>query len=172
MSKDKVPAERKIKFNRKGDTINADVPNKQMLLSLFGTEDSQLATSLFLQAVGAVGGKHEIVSEQGRQFMLAMIEDFAPRDAIERMLSVQMAATHAGMMQVSTKMNDAGHLEVHEVYERSFNRLARTFAAQMEALRKHRNGGQSKVTVEHVTVNEGGQAIVGSIERNGQTGQT
>jgi hypothetical protein len=27
----------------------------------------------------------------------------------------------------------------------------------------NRTGGQQKVTVEHVTVNEGGQAIVGSV---------
>jgi hypothetical protein len=34
---------------------------------------------------------------------------------------------------------------------------------QMEALKRYRTGGQQKVTVEHVTVNDGGQAIVGSV---------
>ena len=39
------------------------------------------------------------------------------------------------------------------------NRLSRTFAAMHEALNRHRGkGSQQKVTVEHVTVNEGGQA--------------
>ena len=63
-------------------------------------------------------------------------------------------------------MNDAGTLAQHEVYERSFNRLARTFTAQVETQRKHRNGGQSKVIVEHVTVNKGGQAIVGQVQKS------
>jgi hypothetical protein len=42
--------------------------------------------------------------------------------------------------------------------ERAFNKLARTFAAQVEALKRYRSGGEQTVRVEHVTVNEGGQA--------------
>jgi hypothetical protein len=34
---------------------------------------------------------------------------------------------------------------------------------QVEALKRYRTGGEQKVTVEHVTVNQGGQAIVGNI---------
>jgi uncharacterized protein YcbX len=47
--------------------------------------------------------------------------------------------------------------------ERAFNKLARTFASQVEALNRHRGKGQQKVTVEHVHVHEGGQAIVGNV---------
>ena len=42
---------------------------------------------------------------------------------------------------------------------------------QMEALKRYRTGGQQKVTVEHVTVNEDGQAIVGSVTQGGLGGQ-
>ena len=41
--------------------------------------------------------------------------------------------------------------------ERAFNKLARTFATQVEALKRYRTGGEQTVRVEHVTVNEGGQ---------------
>ena len=34
---------------------------------------------------------------------------------------------------------------------------------QVEALKRYRTGGEQKVTVQHVTVNDGGQAIVGSV---------
>jgi len=34
----------------------------------------------------------------------------------------------------------------------------------LEALNKHRGKGQQKVTVEHVHVHEGGQAVVGNVE--------
>ena len=34
----------------------------------------------------------------------------------------------------------------------------------MEALKRYRTSGQQKVTVEHVTVNAGGQAIVGAVQ--------
>jgi hypothetical protein len=39
----------------------------------------------------------------------------------------------------------------------------RTFTAQLEALQRYRGKGQQKVTVEHVNVNAGGQAIVGTV---------
>ena len=42
-------------------------------------------------------------------------------------------------------------------------KLARTFAAQVEALKRYRSGGEQTVTVQHVHVAEGGQAIVGNV---------
>ena len=36
-----------------------------------------------------------------------------------------------------------------------------------EALKKYRTGGQQKMVVEHVHVNEGGQAIVGTVNQGG-----
>ena len=52
--------------------------------------------------------------------------------------------------------------------ERAFNKLARTFTAQIEALKRYRTGGEQRMTVEHVTVNEGGQAIVGNVSHGGR----
>ena len=43
------------------------------------------------------------------------------------------------------------------------NKLARTFAAQVEALKNYRSKGEQKMTVQHVHVAEGGQAIVGNV---------
>lgn len=44
-------------------------------------------------------------------------------------------------------------------------KLMRTFATMAECLRTYRGGGQQKMTVEHVTVQAGGQAIVGTVNR-------
>ena len=46
-------------------------------------------------------------------------------------------------------------------------KLLRTFAAQTEALQRYRAKGQQKVTVEHVHVHTGGQAIVGAVSQSG-----
>src|SRR5262249_39472467 len=48
------------------------------------------------------------------------------------------------------------------------NKLSRTYAALLDALNRHRGKGQQKVTVEHVHVHEGGQAIVGNVESRGE----
>ena len=54
----------------------------------------------------------------------------------------------------------------------AFNKLTRTFAMQMEALKRYRSGAEQKVTLQHVSVAEGGQAIVGNVTQapreNGQ----
>ena len=42
-------------------------------------------------------------------------------------------------------------------------RLLRAYAAQVEALRRLRNGNSQTVRVEHVHVNEGGQAVIGNV---------
>jgi hypothetical protein len=41
--------------------------------------------------------------------------------------------------------------------------LLRAYATQVEALRLLRNGGSQIVRVEHVHVNEGGQAVIGNV---------
>ena len=40
-------------------------------------------------------------------------------------------------------------------------------ATLLEALNRHRGKGQQKVTVEHVHVHEGSQAIVGNVQSQG-----
>ncbi len=47
------------------------------------------------------------------------------------------------------------------------NKLSRSFTTLLDALNKHRGKGQQKVTVEHVHVHQGGQAIVGAVEAPG-----
>jgi hypothetical protein len=47
------------------------------------------------------------------------------------------------------------------------NKLSRSFAVLLEGLNRHRGKGQQKVTVEHVTVNAVGQAIVGAVATPG-----
>jgi hypothetical protein len=47
------------------------------------------------------------------------------------------------------------------------NKLSRTCATLLEALNRHRGNGQQKVTVEHVHVHAGGQAMVGMVQTPG-----
>jgi hypothetical protein len=45
---------------------------------------------------------------------------------------------------------------------------SRTYLAQMDTLKKYRAKAQQTVRVESVTVNEGGQAIVGDVTHGGR----
>jgi len=59
------------------------------------------------------------------------------------------------------------HVDHMNLYINGGTKLSRVFANQMEALKKYRGKGQQKIVVEHVNVNEGGQAIVGVVNPGG-----
>ena len=50
---------------------------------------------------------------------------------------------------------------------RADNKLTRPFAGQVSALKEYRSKGEQKMTVQHVHVAEGGQAIVGNAPAEG-----
>jgi hypothetical protein len=84
------------------------------------------------------------------------------------MLAAQMAAVHMSTMTFARRLAHVENIPQQDSAERAFNKLARTFAAQVEALKRYRSGGEQTVHVEHVTVNEGGQAIVGNVSHGGR----
>jgi hypothetical protein len=94
---------------------------------------------------------------------LAMVKGIGPKDEVEAMMAAQMAAVHMATMTFARRLVHVDNILQQDSAERAFNKLARTFAVQVEALKRYRTGGEQKVTVQHVTVNEGGQAIVGSV---------
>ena len=99
--------------------------------------------------------------------MASIVRGIEPQDQIEAMLASQMAAVHLATMTFARRLAHVDNIPQQDSAERAFNKLARTFAAQVEALKKYRTGGQQHVTVKHVTVNEGGQAIVGNVSHGG-----
>ncbi len=138
----------------------------QLLMAALGTTSHDFAYGLLDQLVDA-GSKGTKADEDGINFMLAVIAGLEPRDEIEAILAAQMAAVHMATMTFARRLNHVENIPQQDSAERAFNKLARTFTAQMEALKRYRTGGEQKVTVQHVTVNEGGQAIVGNVSHPG-----
>ena len=104
------------------------------------------------------GIAEQIISGPNACFVQTAVDAMKPRDAFETMLFAQMARVHSAMLDMSGRMMAAEWLPQMQFAEGAMNRLARTYAAQMEALRKHRSKGTQ--TVRHVHVNQGGQAVV------------
>ena len=65
-----------------------------------------------------------------------MVKGIEPRDQVEAMLAAQMAATHNLTMTFARRLNHVENLPQQDSAERAYNKLARTFAAQVEALRQ------------------------------------
>ena len=136
-------------------------------MSALATTDANFLDGI-LDQLANVGSQGREIDERGVNFMLSIIKGIEPRDQVETMLAAQMAAVHMSTMTFARRLAHAATIPQQDSTERAFNKLARTFTTQIEALKRYRTGGQQKVTVEHVTVNEGGQAIVGNVTHRGR----
>jgi len=100
-------------------------------------------------------------------FALSIVKGIKPRNELESTLATQMAAIHIATMHMSAVVANCKTVPTLEVAERSLNRLARTFAAQVDTLKRLRSKGEQRVYVERVNVHRGGQAVVGNVGRGG-----
>lgn len=91
--------------------------------------------------------------------MLAVIKDIKPTDQFEAMLAAQMAAVHTATMMHAGLLYRTETLLHQDIVASSLNKCARTFAMLMETLKRYRTGGQQTVTVQHVSVGEGGRRL-------------
>ena len=132
-----------------------------------GADDVAFFYGLFGQ-VAKLGSHKRQIDEEASNFVLSVIRGVEPRDQQEAMLAAQMAAVHMATMMLARRLNHVETIPQQDAAERALNKLARTFATQLEALKRYRTGGTQKVTVEHVTVNAGGQAIVGNVAHGGR----
>ena len=145
--------------------INHDHPDAftgtLAVMRAMGTSDRDFFDGLMLQLVNAGQGKGP--SDNAVDFMLAVIKGVEPRDQIETMLAAQMAALHMASMTFARRLAHVDNIQQQDSAERAFNKLTRTFAAQVEALKNYRSKGEQRMVVQHVNVAEGGQAIVGNV---------
>jgi hypothetical protein len=148
-----------IKVNGAEVTVAAEA-----IYKAFGTRSDDFVNGLVSQLVN-IGSQGKQADQKGVAFVASIVGGVHPTDQVEAMLAAQMAAVHLATMTFARRLAHCETLAQQDSAERAFNKLARTFAAQIEALKKYRTGGQQHVTVRHVTVNEGGQAIVGNVSK-------
>jgi hypothetical protein len=98
---------------------------------------------------------------------MAILNGIQPQNEIEAMLVVQMIGVHnMAMATLGRAMLKNQTFAGRQANADQATKMLRTFAVQMEELKKYRIGGQQKTIVENVNVNEGGQAIVGTVNQS------
>jgi hypothetical protein len=154
----------KVSIEGSAAKISPDHPDHTIgtlaIVRSIGTADLDFFDGLVLQLVNAGKGEDP---EKAVNFMLAVIKGIEPRDQVEAMLAAQMAAVHNATMTFARRLAGVQNIPQQDSAQTAFNKLARTFAAQVETLKRYRSGGEQKMTVQHVHVAEGGQAIVGNV---------
>ena len=138
---------------------------EQLMANALGVNDRDAMEGILRQLVKAsVSGERP--DEVTLSFMISMVKSIRPRDTIEAMLVAQMVSVHVMAMRCAQHLANADDLAQHDGAARALGRLARTFPAQIEALNRHRNQGEPAITVQNVSVGDGGKAIVGNVTQH------
>ena len=118
-----------------------------------------------IQALWFFKNSDEKTKAQQTRAALSGLIGIAPRDELEGMMAAQLIAAHSAAMECYRRaMIGDQTFEGRRECLNQANRLSRTFTQLLDALNRHRGKGQQKVTVEHVHVHSGGQAVVGVVE--------
>lgn len=140
-------------------------------LELGGGKSGYVACYAANQVLATVwrGGKEDAETKTIRDSAtLSRVCGIGPRDVVEAMLAAQMVATHEAAMECFRRAALAEQTFAgRELGLKYGDKLVRSFAALTDALNRHRGKGQQVVRVEHVTVQAGGQAIVGTVTQGG-----
>jgi hypothetical protein len=143
-------------------------PNEETgdLRFLGGSASDAFNTILANQVTNALWLARADEDERQKRMSAAVagLAGIGPRDELEGMLGAQLIAAHSAAMECYRRamIPDQTFAGRHESLTQA-NKLSRTYVTLLEALNRHRGKGQQKVTVEHVHVHAGGQAVVGNV---------
>jgi hypothetical protein len=163
----KTAATPRIRLSSQGFSIDHPDPElgEQLMANALGATDREAMEGILRQLVKASvnGGKPD---EVNLSFMISMVKSIRPRDSIEAMLVAQMVSVHVMAMRCAHHLANANDLAQHDSAARALGRLARTFPTQIEALNRYRSHGEPAITVQNVSVGDGGKAIVGNVTQH------
>jgi hypothetical protein len=157
----------RIKLLSHGFSIDHPDPElgEQLMTNALGVADRDAMHGILRQLVKAsVNGERP--DEVNLSFMISMVKSIKPRDSVEAMLVAQMVSVHVMAMRCAYHLANAEDVAQQDSAARAFGRLARTFPAQIEALNRYRGNGEPAITVQNVSVGDGGKAIVGNVTQH------
>jgi hypothetical protein len=137
----------------------------------FGSSDPRFVKGLLMQLVGACQRDGE-VSERDLDFLLSFVEGNKPLDQLEAMMLAQMAVIGLTFFEDRRILQGIEYVAQRDDAVSTMCKLARTYMMLMEALKRHRSKGEQNVTVQNVTVSDGGQAIVGDVHQEAKAADT
>lgn len=94
-------------------------------------------------------------------------ETIKAKDATEQMLAHQMAAAHKAALELLAKSSSQRDTVEQARLANTAARLMDTYQRAMLTLNRIRTGGKQLVTVQHVSVSDGGQAVIGNVLAGG-----
>jgi hypothetical protein len=88
-------------------------------------------------------------------------------NSLERMLAHQLAVAHKAALQQIDKATFAADTGDKVRLLNAAARMMGTFQNGLLTLHRIRSNGDQRITIQHVTVADGGQAVIGAVSRGG-----
>jgi hypothetical protein len=153
-------------------TVKVVLPRsaKPEFKQLGGSDSDHFNQLLADQTLNALWVARADEEQRDRQYLAATAAMIGakPQNELEGMLISQMIACHSAAMECHRRAMLAEQtVESRQANLNAAGRMSRTYVALLEGLNRHRGKGQQVVRVEHVTVQAGGQAIVGNVTQGG-----
>lgn len=135
------------------------------LKAALGTSSSDFVSATLLQLQSAARLPSSGVSEIAINAALSFIENAKPQTELEAALVVQMACTHAAGMAVLSRVGGGHGGDRHvAAMAAAASKLLRSYALQLETLRRWRNGASQYMRIEHIHIESEAQAMIGNFE--------
>ena len=147
--------------------VNSEMSFLENAARRLGIKNKDLSALMVSQIVSA-SFPHKPDNCNAINAVLSAVSEINPKDPIESMLAAQMVSCHTQIMRLMEKVSTKDlTADLVDKYLRLADRLTRTYARQVEVLSTYRRKGKQSMVVKHVTVKDGGQAIVGNVEGRG-----
>jgi hypothetical protein len=150
----------KAKKNRSRNRLIASVHQKYSAIQLMTSNKNITSES----------EQHEALKDQATKSDDLLLSLDVDNDPLKAMLATQMAAIHDLQQKEFLFASQIISPEKKQYHINAVTKLSNVFIQQASLMQKLQGKGQQKVTVEHVHVHNGGQAIVGNVESNRREG--
>lgn len=153
------------------EPINSEL-TAATLSAILGTTNHEYASCLLEQTIAGFFQKPHMNSSKIANAITGSLLSLNPKDEIEGMLCSRLVVLHNQYMEFISRTVDPEQTNVNiDLNINRATKLMRLYNETLDALSKHRRKGEQKVTVQHVNISDGGQAIVTGQMSQGEGGK-
>ena len=157
-----------LQFKETDGNISTDPPSNleeqearnASLHAATGSTDMHFASSILALALNAAPLSPGNSNADEANAILAVLLSLKPQDELEGMLLTRMIILHKQYMKFMHKTWKTDRLDFETSYINKATKLMRLYNETLETLNRYRRKGEQKVTVQHINVSNGGQAMV------------
>lgn len=171
MNKEKTVVNIEDKLEADGEKKVIKVPDEERFWKSLGVKHSKSGQYFLNQVIRCQwlsGGDSE---DDKIKAAINIFQGFEPENELEASLVAQMLAVHSVAMEMTKRaMIPDQSVDGVTICINRASKFMNLYLKQIDALMKLKGKGSQSITVKHVHVEDGGQAIVGDVHQGGSNG--